>query len=564
MDAQAVVDELRRIGVETARTEVKAATGGCPTSVRDTLSAFANTSGGTILLGVDDATFQPVAVDASRIRDALAGMAANDMTPPVRGEISIEQIDGDHPVVVMEVPEIAPEEKPCYITTRGKYGGSFIRVDEGDRRLTDYEVDRLTEQRTQPTYDREPVPDATMDDLDPTAVAALITRMQQRQPRAFAGLDTESCLRRLNVVCFDHGILRPTLAGLLTFGTYPQQFHPQLGMSVVVHPTVVSGDTGAMGERFTDNQTVDGSLAEMVERALEILVRHMSRASVVEAHGRTDRLEYPLGVVRELLVNAVMHRDYSPGARGTQVQVELFPDRLVVRSPGGFYGPVDPTRFGQPDVSSSRNTVLARLLSESPTSDGRMLAENRGSGIPTIFRQLNRAGMLPPDFDGNLTRVQVTVPHHALMTPEVLEWISSLGQEGLSQHQTQALALLHAGRPVRNQTLQNWGAHPSDATRALGDLVHRGLVLRTGGRRGAQYLLNPGYEAPHRRRARTDRQEVVLTALEGEGELTSHAIAELLDVSYVTAVNELNALIDQGLVEATAPPRSRNRRYRPR
>lgn len=120
MDAQAVLDELRRIGVETARAEVKAAAGGCPTSVRETLSAFANTNGGTVLLGCDDTSLQPVDIDAPRIRDALAGMAANDMTPPVRGEISIEQIDGDHPVVVMEVPELAPEEKPCYITTRGK------------------------------------------------------------------------------------------------------------------------------------------------------------------------------------------------------------------------------------------------------------------------------------------------------------------------------------------------------------------------------------------------------------------------------------------------------------
>ena len=104
-----VLAQLRSTGSETALIEVKSAAGGCPRSVRETLSAFANARGGVVVLGLDDSTFEPTGADAPALRDALAGMAADDMTPPVRGVISIENAEGGHQVVVMEVPEFAPD-----------------------------------------------------------------------------------------------------------------------------------------------------------------------------------------------------------------------------------------------------------------------------------------------------------------------------------------------------------------------------------------------------------------------------------------------------------------------
>ena len=102
------------------------------------------------------------------------------------------------------------------------------------------------------------------------------------------------------------------------------------------------------------------------------LVRNMRKTSTMEGLnssgiGRVERYEYPLEAIRELLVNALMHRDYSPGARGSQVQVELYTNRLVVRSPGGIYGAVTIRDFGQPGVSSTRNSYLASILTDLPT-----------------------------------------------------------------------------------------------------------------------------------------------------------------------------------------------------
>ena len=559
-----VLAQLRSTGSETALIEVKSAAGGCPRSVRETLSAFANARGAVVVLGLDDSTFEPTGADAPALRDALAGMAADDMTPPVRGVISIENAEGGHQVVVMEVPEFAPDQKPCYITAAGRYQGSYTRSDEGDRRLTAYEIDRLIEGQGQPQHDREPVHGATADDLRPDLVEALTGRLRTVQPRAFGSLTDQECLRRANVLVDADGVLVPTLAGLLACGEYPQGFFPQLSISVVVLPGTTFGDTGPHGERFVDNRTCEGPLVDMIADARDVLVRHMSRASVIDGTGRADRLEYPLEVIRELLVNAVMHRDYSAGARGTQVQVELYPDRLVVRSPGGFFGPVDPSSFGEPDVSSSRNSVLARLLSDLPGSDGRMIPENRGSGIPTVLKVLEAAGMVPPEFHSTLTRVEVDVAHDSLLTAETHEWIQGLGQDGLTQWQIQALALARSGRTVRNQTLQGWGAHQADATRELSDLVRRGLTVKLGDRRGARYTLNPDYVPPAAETGAgglSERQQAILRAL-ADGPMKATEVGDAVGTSYRTAMNALNDLIEAGLVEPTAPPRSRRRRYR--
>ena len=162
----------------------------------------------------------------------------------------------------------------------------------------------------------------------------------------------------------------------------------------------------------------------------------MRVGAIITGIGREDRYDYPLDVIRELVVNALMHRDYSPDARGAQVQVELYPDRLVVASAGGLFGPITVADLGSAEHrSTSRNQTLATLLAdiEVPASRGEMLCENRGSGLLSVMVELRRVGMSPPEFD-HLQRgcVTVKVPQHALLAPETVTWIGSLDQAGLT------------------------------------------------------------------------------------------------------------------------------------
>ena len=189
--------------------------------------------------------------------------------------------------------------------------------------------------RTQPVYDREAVQGATESDLDRTSVLRTLERARLGSAYLRDAEDIVA-LHRLGVLSQPSSGAPPTVAGLLAFGSYPQQFFPQLMTSLVVHPVGDEPD----GVRFVDSVTLRGSIPTIVAEALGALRRNLSARAVIVDEGRTDHLDYPLDAIREAVVNALMHRDYSPVTRGTQVQIDLFPERLTIRSPGGLYGGV--------------------------------------------------------------------------------------------------------------------------------------------------------------------------------------------------------------------------------
>ena len=408
-----LVAELRSVGADTHAVEVKAAVGKLPKTVPQTLSAFSNGAGGTLILGLEErAGFRPAAgFSAVSIRDSLARACADDIFPPVRSVIEILPFEGAS-VVVTEVPEISPLSKPAYVRGRGEYQGSFVRGGDGDRKLSDYEVGLLHANRGQPRDDREAVEGASPADLDEDAVTALLRRMRGRQPRAFRSVPDDVALQRLGVLVpatSNSDELVPSLAGLLTLGTYPQQFFPQLNVTFVVFPSDQPGVVPDGGPRFIDNRSLNGPIPWIVSDTVDAIARNMRVAGTVRGVGREDSYEYPVEALREAVVNAIMHRDYSPPSRGAQVQVEMYPEHLLVRSPGGLFGPVAEAELGTEGITSSRNPVLASLLQEVqlPDSD-RVICENRGTGIPTMLEQLRRSGSASVKFSNAINHFTVT------------------------------------------------------------------------------------------------------------------------------------------------------------
>ncbi len=472
--------------------------------------------------------------------------------------------------MVGEIPELDPRFKPCYVKARGEYNGSFTRGGDGDRRLTDFEIHLLHTNRGQPDDDRQPVPEASLADLDTAALDFLLRRIRQRQRRAFEGLDDIASLRRLNVITPNPaGDLVPTLGGLLALGTYPQQFFPQLNATFVVYPGLSAEDVAPGGPRFLDNRTFEGPVPYIVDEAVAAVLRNTSVRSFIEGTGRRDVHDYPVEALREAIVNALIHRDYSPYSRGTPVQIVLYADRLAVANPGGLFGAVTEDDLGGEGVSSTRNPVLVKLLQDVwlPDSD-RTVCENRASGIPTMLRELRRAGSALPEFHNRITRFTVIFPKHVLLTPETVQWINGLGAVGLSVTQQMALAQMRDGRATTNQSMRNLGLDGRRATIELADLVTRGLAVRIGERRHARYLLTPPSrptppnDGPASAETVGDRETAVLHALSSGVELSRREIERATGINQIGVLRAIEALIAAGQVQATAPPRSPLRRYR--
>lgn len=578
METAQLITRLRRLGLEPTDVEVKAAGGGLPSSVPETISAFANGSGGTLLLGIDEeAGFRSVqGFQPSRIRDALADACANKVEPPCRAPIQVEEFEGAV-LLRLDISELDPVEKPCFVQSRGHYGGSFIRGGDGDRRLNHYEVSQLLTNRSQPAHDDEVVALATPANLDSALIQGLLTRVRDRST-ALAKLADEPLLLRLGVLGRDHdGTVRPTLAGLLSLGEYPQEFFPQLFVSFLVLPGTRMGELSPDGRRFLDNRSLEGPIPAIVNEAVSFAIRNMRVGAIIRGAGREDRYDYPLEVIRELVVNALMHRDYSPEARGTQVQIELYLDRLVIKSTGGLYGQITVADLGTEDkASTSRNQRLAKILTDVPLSGHgtQTVCENRGTGLIQVMAELRRVGMSPPDFGVGPAHVTITVPQHALLSPEIVDWVGSLDHGGLTDAQHLALAMMRSAGQVTNVMLQAWGVDRLSAGQALKGLVECGLALRAGSRRYATYRLPEDIELRSGSATVSGREHAspkmpgveadlhaLLQAIRA-GQTTTSEIRAHLGLSQATTARRIKSLIERGLIEATRPGRSSRQSYR--
>lgn len=173
-----------------------------------------------------------------------------------------------------------------------------------------------------------------------------------------------------------------TLSTILTFCPYPQAYFPQLCITAVAIPGTEMGEVGELGERFLDNERIEGNIQEMLEKAIRFVKRNGKTKTIINAVNgtREDRTEYPVTAVREAVINALVHRDYSIHTEGMPIQILMYEDRMEIRNPGGIYGRITVDQLGkmQPDT---RNPVLALEL------ETLGITENRYSGIPTYEKK---------------------------------------------------------------------------------------------------------------------------------------------------------------------------------
>lgn len=473
------ITTLRAIGDDTQHVEVKTCAGGLAKTLPESASAFANGTGGLLILGVSQEhgfTVHPDFV-ANKIANDLGQMLADQLEPPLRCPVEVIPFEGAQ-VVACIIPPLPPADRPCYVKTRGAYGGSFIRGFDGDRKLSAYEVDRLRENRSQPRFDEEIVEMAPHEALNPELVATLLTRLKRTKPRLMSHGD-EIALQRLHVIgTGTDGQKHPTICGLMALGDYPQQFFPRLNVAFAVYPGIDRGEVATGKKRLADSQSIDGTIGQMVQDTVRAVAKNMRIGGIIEGALRRDLPDYPLEAVREAVTNALMHRDYSPISRGTPVQVDMFADRLEITNPGGLFGTVTVADLGRAGVTSSRNAQLARLLEDVSLEgdgfiSGGLVAENRGTGYATIVSQLHAALMPDPVAQDTPSRFRLTMQHRLLTELET-------SNQPIAGTREAILAAFRSGGTLSASDLMaQSGLSRTTIMRRLNELLEEGMVVAT-------------------------------------------------------------------------------------
>lgn len=472
-DISALVAQLRATGGDTAQVEVKAAAGGLPESLTSTLSALANMpGGGLVVLGLDEATgFTPVALgDTQALKQGLASKA-RAYTPPVGIVIHDADVEGQ-PVIVAEIAECPVAMKPCVVISSGK---AYIRSYDGDFELSELEKTAFLVNRTHPAFDRELVPGSSKEDLDPKLVAAFLRTVRERDPEGLGRYDDDDeLLRRAGVlVRVDHERTGLTVAGVLTLGQYPQQWFPRWVISAASMP-----ESAGSARRADSPKVITGPLPAMLSEAMKWARAVFAEVFVTGQDGnvRSDR-EYPLDAFRELVSNALVHRDLAEWSRGYAIELRHYPERIVLSNPGGLFGiPID--RLGEAGVTSARNAQILSICQHVVLPDDETrVVEALATGIPTIAAALERNGLPPAEYLDQGIRFTAIIrrrqPSAGRATSQV---------RGRSMR-TVLAKLTHQPQTV-SEVMTVTGFKELNTRRMLNSLLRRGLVVSEQGADG--------------------------------------------------------------------------------
>ncbi len=392
MQAEALkemVSDIKKIKAETQTIELKTATHDCPTRLFDSLSSFSNQDeGGIIIFGVDEKDDYAVkgVYDAQDLQKKVTEQC-KQMEPMVRALFTMCEIDGKT-IVSAEIPGVDISERPVFYKGVGRIKGSYVRVGESDEPMSEYEIYSYEAFRKRTRDDIRTVENGRLNLINEKRLEDYLTAVKRERKNLSDHVSEEEILELMGIT--NGGI--PTLAGLMTFSKYPQGYFPQLCITAVSLPGTEQGTVVGDGERFIDNKRITGAIPDMLEEAVEFIRKNSRTKTIIDDNGhRADKPEYPIKAVREAVLNALVHRDYSIHTENVPIRIEMYRDRMEITNSGGVYGKISIDALGKV-CPETRNAALANML------ELLKITENRYSGIPTMRNEFANAGLPAPVF----------------------------------------------------------------------------------------------------------------------------------------------------------------------
>jgi ATP-dependent DNA helicase RecG len=413
-----------------------------PVNVLRSIVAFANSSGGILLLGVEDKTRTVRGIEAPLdVQERLANIISTGICPPLMPAIEVLPWRDK----VMIGAEVFPSySRPHHLITAGVEEGTYIRVGASNRKADRQMREELARTARNEAYDEQPLPQLSSEAIDFRAASELLAPFRTIKKRD---------LQSLHLVVRHQGRLVPTCGGIILFGSDRAAVFPDAWIQV-------GRFGGTTRTRIDDTRELQDYPPRSIEDATEFVRKHALRSFRIEGVRRDEQWSIPLPAVREAIINAVTHSDYSQ--IGAPIRVSVFDDRVEVESPGllPFGLTVDDILRG---VSRLRNRVIGRVFKELG------LIEQWGSGVGRMIDSCREHGLHPPEFEEVATHFRVTFRLQPVAKPE------------LDSKERTILDAIRKGNGLSTKDIAAAaGISPRSARTRLKALVARKLIVEVG------------------------------------------------------------------------------------
>ncbi len=443
-----------------------------------TVIAFANDAGGELFIGVKDKPRK------------VTGIKEDELIK-IEERISSLIHDNCHPVILPEILFLRYQEKyvmlirihkgsnpPYFIKSKGIRKGTYIRVGSSNRQANDEIISEMERQKSNISFDSLPVFSIKRSDI-------VIHSFEKHFEETTGEKLNDIVLRKLNLITEEQGEFFPVNSLiLLSDNTERKKIFPYAKIECAVFKGTIPG-------QFIDQKTIDAPLSLQPELAYKFILRHISQGSEYEGIYRKDRWEYPVIAIREVIRNAVIHRDYS--LNGKDIKIAIFDDKIEITSPGKLLPTVDfdEMETGQSDI---RNKVLAPVFKKMG------IIEQWGNGLRLIADELKSYPAI--DFKWNepgiAFRVSFIKKHYSEIS-ELSERATDYDRlrpittdyDQLSMEEEMLLNYLKKyGRITRKNATEIVDFKDTKIKALFKSLLDKRLIIRKGNGRSTYYILN--------------------------------------------------------------------------